>query len=246
MPRRAKIFAPALAALLLLNFGASDASASRAPTKAESAAIKKGFFKLHSKSTTKITKIRVSTVDKRFSSVAYTKNVREPVVPSAKAATAYKPQPVVLKKSGTKWKGPAKAPTKVKKDLKLKPVTSRVVLSGEIDAVLTQPARCDLSTGSVSIYDKARDIYFSVQFHGTGSWKGPGFYDANAVFSIATIYTNSGTVLAYETGQPKDAYSPSGEIYVDRGWGFLSAGMARPTGSDAPLNVSVAGTWACG
>ena len=238
----------ALAALLLLTLGASQASASRAPTKTESAAIKKGFFKLHSKSTTKITKIRVSTADKRFSSVAYTKNVREPVVPSAKAATAYKPQPVVLKKSGTKWKGPAKAPAKVKKDLKLKAVTSRVVLSGDIDAVLTQPARCDLSTGSVSIYDKARDIYFSIEFHGTGSWKGPGFYDALAVRSIATIQTNSGTVLAYETGKPSDAFSPSGEFFVDRGWGFIGARMAKPPegNTNFPLSVSAAGTWNCG
>jgi hypothetical protein len=250
VPRPPKTYLMLTALLLLLTFGASQASASRAPTKSESAAIKKGFFKLHAKSATKITKIRVSTADKRFSAVTYTKNVREPVRPSARAATVYKPPPVILKKTGSKWKGPAKPSSKAKKDFKVKAASSDVRITGALTATLTKAATCDAKTGSASIYDKARDIYFSVQFHGTGegSYSGPGFYPALSVQSIAAIYTNKTGTLAYETGQPNDAFSPSGEIYVDRGWGFLSAGMARPPdeGGNYPLNVSIDGTWNCG
>jgi hypothetical protein len=246
VPRRAKIFAPALAALLLLSFGAAQASASRAPTKAESAAIKKGFFKTHSKSTTKITRIRVSTADKAFAAVTYTATLRDPVRTRIMAARVYKPLPEVLKKKSAKWKGPVKPPAKVKKDFKIKSPTSLIKITGDITATLTKAATCDARTGSVGIYDKASDIYFSIEFHGTGSWTGPGFYDADAVRSIATIRRNQGTELAYESGQPKDAFSKSGEFYVDRGWGFIGADMARPTGADAPLSVSVSGAWACG
>ena len=243
---RLRFLTPGLAALLLLlTLGAAQASASRAPTRAETAAIKKGFFASHPKATSKITKIRVSTADRRFASVTYTANVRDPQ--RFKAAKVYKPLPVILKKSGSKWKGPAKPSSKAKKDFKLKPAKSALTISGELNAFLTKPANCDVKTGTASIYDKASDIYFSVQFHGTGSYKGPGFYPALAVRSVAGIYRNQATELAYETGQPSDAFSPSGEIYIGGAWGLIEAGMARPpdSGGNYPLNVSVSGTWAC-
>ena len=53
----------------------------------------------------------------------------------ARTAKKFKaPTPVVLKKSGTKWKTvpPGKAPKKVKKDLKVKPAMSDVKLTGEV------------------------------------------------------------------------------------------------------------------
>jgi hypothetical protein len=249
VPRRAKIFAPALAALLLLTFSVAQASASRAPTKAESAAIKKGFFKTHKKSTTKITRIRVSTADKRFSSVSYTINVPEPQR-TAKAAKVYKPAPAILKKGSGKWKSilTGKAPKKVKKDFKMKDPRSDIQITGDVTATITRPAQCTPGGGSASIYDKASDIYLSIQFHGD-YWKGPGTYQALSVGSVAGLYRNQAMTLTHETGQGNDAFASSGEIYVDGGgWGIINAGMAKVNdGTDTifPQSVFVKGTWGC-
>ena len=78
-----------LAALLSLSLATAPADASRAPTRAEAKAIKKGFLKARPAGT-KVKRIRVSTVDKRFSAVTYTANVRELERPPASSAKAKK------------------------------------------------------------------------------------------------------------------------------------------------------------
>ena len=112
--------------LIALTF-AAPAEASRAPTKAEAKAIKKGFLKGRSAKATTIRRIRVSTARDGWAAVSYTVEAR-----TSKKVKA--PTPVVLKKSGSKWKDvpPGKAPKKVKSDLKVPPATSNVKLTGEV------------------------------------------------------------------------------------------------------------------
>ena len=245
MPLRAKGLFLLAGLLLLLTAGVDPADASRRATGSESRAIKKAFFKLHEKSTTTISRIRVSTVNTRFAAVAYKTDVPEP---TATAATVYKPKPEILKKgSGGKWK-PGAAPKKVKNDLKVKPPVSLIRITGDVEATLTRPARCTRGGGPASIYDPATDTYLSIQFH-QDAYKGPGWYPALSVNSLAGIYLNNATELRYETGQSADAFSPSGSIYVDGGgWGIIEATMARVNdGTDThhPQSVTVSGTWAC-
>lgn len=245
-PRRPALMALAISALLLLAL-AGPASASRAPTQAESKAIKKAFFKNHLKATTKISRIRVSTVNKAYAAVVYRTDIPAPQRPAA--AKVYKPIPEVLKKGkGGKWKGPVKPPKKVKDDLKAKSARSEIRISGDVNVTLTRAAQCTPGSGSASIYDPASDIYLSIQFH-QDAYTGPGKYPALSVRSLAGIYVNSATELRWETGQSSDAFAPSGEIYVDGGgWGIIEASMARVNdGTDtfAPQSVVVSGTWAC-
>ncbi len=234
MTRRA-LFSLVVATALL---GATEAQASRAPTKAESKAIKKGFLEGRSKAATKIRKVRVSTVSRRYAAVTYSSDVR--------TSKAYKaPSPVVLKKGGKTWKpvGPGKVPGKVKKDLKAKTPVSDITISGELSARITRPARCDSS--GVSIYDKASDLQFSIQ---QSRYKGNGFRPARAVWTVVAIYRNRGTELAYESGQPGDATAPSGFFYRDPGgWGLVDADLsAPPVPTLMPLAVKVKGFWVCG
>ena len=235
----------ALAALLLLTF-VSQASASRAPTRTESSAIKKVFFKTHDKATTKIASIRISTVDKRYSSVTYTISGPEPR--QLKAAKTYKPAPVILKK-GSKWKEVpvSKTPAKVKKDLKAKAPRSNIRISGDRTALLTRAARCTPGTGFASIYDPGSDTYLSIEFHGD-YYKGPGRYPALGMGSVAGIQTNSATLLAFQTGQGNDYSQPTGDIYSDESGGVIEATMARADdpGNHYPQSVLVSGTWDCG
>jgi hypothetical protein len=228
--------AAALPAVLLVGV-AAPAQASRAPHKAEAAAIKKAFFKGRSKSATKIVKVRVSTVDKRYAGVTYSSDV--------KTSTVFKaPSPVLLKKSGKKWKavGPGKVPAKVKKDLKKKTAVSDVTVSGEVSAHLTRGAAC--SPGGVSIYDPVKDLLLSIQ---QSIHRGSGFHPALAVDTVVALYRNKGTELAYESGQPTDANAQSGYFYRDPGgWGIVDAELAVPPVPDVkPLAVSVKGTWDC-
>ena len=237
-----------LAALVSLSLATAPADASRAPTRAEAKAIKKGFLKGRPAGT-KVKRIRVSTVDKRFSAVTYTANVRELERPPASSAKAKKaPSPVVLKKSGAKWKPVAseKLAKKVKSDLKEKPASS-LRISGDVNAFFTQPASCTRSGDfySASLYDRGADIYLSIQIN---RFRGFGFYPALSVRSLASLAVgNSGTTPQYETGQGNDAFSPSGEIYVDRdGWGIIEAGMSKiPDEQTYPETISVSGTFDC-
>jgi hypothetical protein len=223
-------------AAVLLPAGVADAS--RPPSKSEAKAIKKGFLKGRSKAGTTVTRIRVSTADRRYASVAYRAEV--------KTSTPYKaPAPEVVKKSGKSWKPvtAAKVPAKVKKDLKAKKPASDVTLSGEVSARFTRPARCDGS--GVSIYDKGADLRLSIQQF-TG--KGTGIRPALGVGTVVAVYRNRGTELAYESGQPNDANAESGFFYRDKGgWGIVDADLAPPPVPDIkPFAVSVKGTWDCG
>ncbi len=248
-PTRSRIAALlTLAALLLLSLAPAPADASRAPTRAEAKAIKRGFL-TGRPAGTKVKRIRVSTADKRFAGVTYTSNVRELERPPAQTAKAVKaPSPVVLKKSGAKWKAVAsgKVPKKVKSDLKKKAV-SDLRISGDVNVHFTQPASCTRSGDfySASLYDRGRDIYLSIQIN---RFRGFGFYPALAVRSLASLAVgNSGTTPQYETGQGNNAEAPSGEIYVDKGgWGIIEAGMSKiPDEQTYPETISVSGTWDC-
>ena len=245
---RIHILAAAIAALLVLALGASAASASRAPTRAESTAIKKAFFATHATSRTTVTRIRVSTVDQRFSAVSYTSNVPDGQVATARAAKVYRPAPVMLRKGSTgKWKAisTGTAPAKVRSDLNVRSPRSDIRITGEVDATLTRAARCTAGGGSASIYDPASDLYLSIQFH-QDAYTGPGFYPALGVRSLAGLYTSQATVLQWQTGQGNDAFAPSGTIYVEGGWGLIEATMARVAdGQTHPQSISVSGTWAC-
>jgi hypothetical protein len=238
-----RVVAVAIAASLALAvIGSGSAQASRGATRAEAKAIKKAFLKSRSKSPTKINRIRVSTVDSRFAAVSFTANHPEP---KAITSTAYKPAPVILKKGkGGKWKPSSKAPTKVKKDLKVNPKSS-IRLTGEVTATLTQPASCSPS-GNVRIYDRTRDISVSIEFI---DYAGPGIYEALGVNSLAALAIgNKATVPQFETGQGNNAYASSGVIIPDdRGYGIIEAGMARiPLGDTThPITIIISGMWEC-
>ena len=239
------VAAAIVASFALAVLGSGSAQASRGATRAEAKAIKKAFLKGRSKSATKIRRIRVSTVDSRFAAVSYTANVNEPKPITAKA---YKPSPVILKKGkGGKWKPSSKAPTKVKKDLKVSP-KSDIRITGDVAATLTGPARCSSSGDSASIYDRGRDILLRIEIN-TGFTGTPSRYPALGVRSVASLAIgNKGPVPQYDTGQGYNAEVPSGEIVVDKGWGIIGAGMAQiPLGNTThPITVEVRGYWVCG
>ncbi|HEX6117075.1 MAG TPA: hypothetical protein VFY99_08230 [Solirubrobacterales bacterium] len=243
----------ALVAIMLAAVAAAPAQASTEPTRSEAKAIKKAFLAGEDGKAT-IRKIRVSTVDPRFAAVFYEVDVGEP--PAARGDTArtshvpteFAPPPVILKQGkGDKWKTVRKAPEKVKKDLKVKSRKSNIVISGEVSALLTQPATCTDDEGdfySVGIYDPAIDLYLSIDIF---QYARHGWYPARAVGSVAGLYSDSGTVLRFETGLAHDAYAPSGEILAKAGWGFIGAGMARtpPEEGTESNTVQVTGTWEC-
>jgi hypothetical protein len=219
---------------MLLPIGVSEAA--RAPSRSEAKAIKKAFLKGRSKTT--VTRIRVSTVNRRYAAVSYRTDV--------KTSTVFKaPSPVLLEKSGKKWKtvGPGKVPAKVKKDLKKKGAASDVTASGELTAHFTRGASC--SPGGVRIYDPAHDVLLSIQ---QAQSRGSGFHPALAVDTVVALYRNRGSELTYESGQPTDANAESGYFYRDSGgWGIVDADLAAPPVPDVrPLAVSVKGTWDCG
>jgi len=244
MMLRAKGLSSGLVVVLAL--GASPADASRKPTRSESRAIKKAFFKNHPKADTTIRRIRVSTVDRRYAAVASRADTDEVV---ARAAAVGKLPPELLKRKGGKWKAvlPSKAPKKVAKELKVKDRTSLIRISGDVDATLTRGATCNPGDGTANIYDPASDLYLSIQFF-DDTYKGPGRYPALSVRSVAGLYVNSATELRWETGQSSDAFSPSGDIYAGGTWGVIEATMARVndgTDSQHPQSVTVSGSWAC-
>lgn len=214
---------------------APGADASRKATASEAKAIKKGFLKGRSKAATRIRGIRVSTVDRRYSAVSYSTDVKVSVFTKA-------PTPVVMKKKGKSWVKASKVPAKVKKDLKKSAAKSNISITGDITATLTRGAVC--SSGGVNVYDPAQDILLSMQLFTS---KGPGNYPAKGVGTVVGIYRNSGTELAYESGQPTDANSPSGFFYIDPGrWGIIDADLAvPPTSTTNPLSVFVKGTFDC-
>ena len=226
---------------------AAPAGASRAPSGPEAKAIKKAFLKDQDAEVT-IRKIRVSTVDRGFAAVSYDADVGEPPASHREhVPTEFAPPPSILKsKKGGKWKVVAKAPEKVRKDLKVKPRKSSIVISGDVSATLTRPAACTDSGDfySAGIYEPSIDLYLDIQIP---QYAGHGWYPARAVGSVAGLYSHSGTVLQYETGLAHDASSPSGDILAERGWGFIGAGMARtpPEEDTASNTVTATGVWEC-
>ena len=225
-------------ALVAAGFGAAPAAdASRKATASEARAIKKAFLKGRSKAATRFRSIRVSTVNKRYSAVAYSTDVKTSVFTKA-------PTPVVLKKGSKGWAKvtASKVPAKVKKDLGKKAAKSNISITGEITATLTRGAVC--SSGGVNIYDPAQDILLSMQLFTS---KGPGTYDAKGTGTVVGIYRNSGTELAYESGQPNDATARSGFFHIDKDrWGIIDADLAKPpTATAEPLSVFVKGTFDC-
>ncbi|HEX5909834.1 MAG TPA: hypothetical protein VFY44_05025 [Thermoleophilaceae bacterium] len=233
MTRRVPCFGVLLIALTF----AAPAEASRAPTKAEAKAIKKGFFKGRSAKTTTIRRMRVSTAATGYAAVSYRTDVKTSTVFSP-------PTPVVLKKGGGKWKPvtAAKTPKKVKKDLKVKAAKSNVKLSGEVSATWTRPARC--SSSGVSIYDPGSDLQLSIQ---QSREEGYGLRDARGVRTVVAVYRNRGTELAYESGAPADATAPSGVFYREPIGGFVNASLAPPPVPEIrPFAVEVKGDWICG
>jgi hypothetical protein len=243
--RRPALFASL--AVALVGLSALPAQASRAPTKAEKKAIRASFLKGRDVKTT-IKKIRVSTADPRFASVAYSIAIEDPTAPRARRGGSdyAAPTPAIEKKvKGKKWKTVPKAPKKVKKDLKLKDAKSDIRVSGAHSALLTRPASCSGDDGGAGIYDPGSDTYLSVGFFGR-SWSGPGWYGAYAVGSVAAIYGSQGQVLLYESGQSNDAFAASGRIYADYGWGLIFTDMSPPPPTSSPNSVHVEGEWICG
>jgi hypothetical protein len=231
--------------ILLVATGAAPADASRKPTRSESRAIKKAFFKNHPKADTKIGRIRVSTVDRRFAAVRYRFDVP---TETARAAAVRKLPPELLKrKAGGTWKPvlPAKAPKKVVRELKVKSRTSLIRISGDVDAILTRGATCSPGSGAANIYDPASDVYLSIQFF-DDAYTGPGWYPALGVRSLAGIYVDDATELRWQTGQSNDYFQPSGTIYAGGTWGVIEATMARvTTDTHEPQTVTVSGSWSC-
>jgi hypothetical protein len=232
----------ALALLVLALAVAPAAGASTAPDRSEAKAIKRAFLEAQ-EGKPAIGKIRVSTVDPDFAAVFFTLEIEEP---ARRVPTKFTPPPAILKEKGGKWKAVAKAPAEVKKDLKVKDRKSDIEISGEVSAHLTRPASCTDSGDffSAGIYDPAIDLYLDIQIP---EYAGHGWYPARAVGSVAGLYSDSGTVLRFETGMAHDATAPSGDILAEAGWGFIGAGMARtpPEESTESNTVTVTGTWEC-
>lgn len=241
-----------LVAMVLAVVVAAPAGASTAPSRAERKAIKRAFLTAQEGNAT-IKRVRVSTVDPDYAAVVFRLEVAGPTprsvstAPASRVPTDFTPPPAILKRGrGGKWKTVTKAPAKVVKDLKLKPRKSSIAISGDVTALLTQPASCTESGGfySASIYDPTIDLYFSVQIP---QYAGHGWYPARAVGSVAGLYSDSGTVLRFETGLANDATAPSGDILAQAGWGFIQAGMARtpPEEGTQSNTVTVSGVWEC-
>ena len=240
MSGRVRVFSTAM----VLTIGiAIPADASTDPERSEAKAIKRAFLQTQDEKP-KIQRILVSTVDPDFAAVFFTLEV---AAPARRVPTKFTPPPVILKeKKGGKWKPVPKAPEKVKKDLKIKDRKSDIVISGEVSAHLTQPASCTDSGDfySAGIYDPGMDLYLDIQIPQYG---GHGWYPARAVGSVAGLYSDSGTVLRFETGMAHDATAPSGDILAEAGWGFIGAGMARtpPEEGTESNTVTVTGGWEC-
>jgi hypothetical protein len=239
-----------LVALALALAVAAPAGASTDPSRSERRAIKQAFLEGQDGKAT-IRRIRLSTVDQDFAAVFFKLEVSEPTPTSARVArtvpTDFTPPPVILKQGkGRKWKTVPKAPAKVEKDLKVKARKSSILISGDFSALLTRPASCTESGGfyTAGIYDPAIDLYLSIQIP---QYVGHGWYPARAVGSVAGLYSDSGTVLRYETGLAHDATAPSGDILAEAGWGFIGAGMARtpPEEGTESNTVTVSGVWEC-
>ena len=233
----------AVAALGAALLAAAPSAASTDPSPSEGKAIKRAFLATQDGKVT-FKDIRVSTVDPDFAAVFYAIDVG---APARRAPTKFTPPPVLLKNAkGDKWKTVSKAPAKVKKDLKVKDRKSDIVISGDVSAHLTQPASCtdDGDFYSAGIYDPGADLYLSIQIP---QYAGHGWYPARAVGSVAGLYSDSGTVLRFETGQAHDATAPSGDILAQAGWGFIGAGMARtpPEEGTESNTVTVTGVWEC-
>lgn len=234
-----------IALALFLLAAAATAGAARDARGKDERAIKAAFSKSRDDGAT-VTDIRVSTVDRAYAAVEYEVT---PSAPGPARLTSPVPAPIpqLFKeaKSG-KWKPIAKAPGKVKKDLKAKGKTD-IRISGDVVAFLHDRASCSGGAGfySAGVYDKLGDVYLSAEFP---AWHGYGGYDALGVNSVATLAVGTGgTSYQYETGQGGDAFASSGVLHVDRGWGLIDAGMAHvpDSGGTHPISIDVDGFWVC-
>lgn len=232
-------------ALASLALTAADATAARDARGKDKRAIEAAFSKSRGDDAT-VTAVRVSTADRDYAAVEYE------VTPSGTetarlAGPIAAPIPQLFKQNkAKKWKPVEKAPSKVKKDLKAKGKTD-IKITGDVVAFLHDPASCSGGGGfySAGVYDKLGDVYLSAEFPG---WRGYGSYEALSVKSVATLAVGTGgTSYQYETGQGGDAFASSGTLYVDRGWGLISAGMAHvpDSGGTYPISVDVTGFWIC-
>ena len=229
----------------------AQASASTKPSAAEARAIQKGFKKTRGDVDTNVTKVVLSSEDDRYAAVSYSVRIPElqPIGLPRGTEKAKAPSPVILKAKGKKWKPVSKVPKKVEKDLKKRP-GGDIAITGDVVAVLKRPASCgDVTDGdfySAGVYEPGSDTYLSIEFP---TWRGPGFYEALGVRSVASLAVgNNGGVPQYETGLGNDAFSPSGDLYVDpAGWGIIEATMARQPdeGGTYPQSVLVNGYWDC-
>ena len=97
----------------------------------------------------------------------------------------------------------------------------------------------------MSIYDPGADLLLSIQ---QSRDEGDGYRPALGVRTVVAVYRNKGTELAYESGQPADAFSASGFFEKDPdGWGRVVADLAPPPVPEIrPFAVKVDGIWTCG
>ena len=235
----------ALALVLATAVGwAGSAIASTAPKPGEARAIERAFLK-EREVETEVGKIRISSEDDRFASVAY--SVTIPELGSSRAPETMKaPTLALLKEVKGKWKTVPKAPAKVKKDLKKK-AKSDIVITGDITDVLTRGAACSEGGGfyGAGVINPASGTYLSVEFP---SYRGPGVYPALGVHSVAALSVNNNGVPQYTTGLGNDAFASTGFLYVDdNGWGQIGASMAKEPdeGGTYPQTVDVDGHWVC-
>ncbi len=223
---------------------ASAATAARDAHGKDKRAIEAAFSKSRGDDAS-VTDVLISSVDPAYAAVEY--EVTPTLLgPARLGDSVAAPIPQLLEKGKSgKWKPVVKVPGKVKKDLKAKGKTD-VKIGGDVVAFLHDGAACSGGKGfyGAGIYDKLGDVYLSVEIPG---WHGYGAYDALAVNSVATLAVGTGgTSYQYETGQGNDAFASSGLLYIDRGWGLISAGMAKvPDSSTYPISVDVDGYWVC-
>jgi hypothetical protein len=234
----------AVAALAAIAPASADAATK--PKPGEARAIERAFLKNRDVKTD-VAKVRVSSADDRYAAVTYSVSIDPAAAARRRGMENVKaPAPALLKESKGKWKPVAKAPGKVKKDLKSK-AKSDIVVTGDVVAVLRRGASCSGGGGfySAGILDPGSGTYLSVEFP---SFHGPGVYPALGVHSVAALSVNNNGVPQYTTGQGGDAFSPTGILYVDAaGWGLIDATMAKEpdSGGTYPQTVDVEGAWAC-
>jgi hypothetical protein len=244
--RGAKAAIAALAVASAIAGAAAAADAATKPSRHDAREIKRAFLADRDVKT-QVSKVVLSSVDDRFAAVTYSVSIDPSGAARRRGAEKLvAPSPALLKEAKGKWKPVAKAPAKVKKDLKKK-AKSDIVVTGDVVAVLRRGASCTQDSGfySAGILDPGSGTYLSVEFP---SFHGPGVYPALGVRSVAALSVYNNGVPQYTTGLGGDAFSPTGILYVDpSGWGIVDATMAKEPdeGGTYPQTVDVEGHWDC-